>query len=592
MSSRGFVLGCLLLAVAVPASGDATAVSTISEGYRLLGDGQVEEARAAFAAIACQHPDSKAAWQGLTWANLRAGDVDAAVEAADRCQQLDPGDDPWRRKRITIMLDAAGHRDRAVRELRELAAARPEDPETRFALGRALSLFVGDQQGAAENYRAGLRAHDDPDARLGLARALSWSGRGREAAVEYDRLLAADPEHVEALVGRARVAQWNGKLGLARTLNDRARAIVPDDPRPHLGLARIALQEDRPVAARRHAMHGREVVGRAEEDAPLFAAIDAASAPRARVFGTLRNEPLSGVERRSSGVLLTFRLPRDVEARLEGSYSRFQTDAQNLEFATAGLQLRHPLPGGVQFGGFYRNHRFPEYRQDAPFHAWGVEAKARLPGPPTSIRIGFRNRLLVEEPVDESPVAPFYEAGTGGMIIGAIRQQVALDEWHAALSGAPLRGSFIYLVGSIGQVDDAGDDAVLDISPGTNDRITAVAGGGYDFGPLLGLGSHRLVLGYNLFYLDYAREDTRYFSPRNFLVQGVSLGWRWGFSKAGVVGVETAGSQNDAGDLGGSAGGYLAVPLGSHLQLETRTRYFDNTVYRTLTSSVQCNVRF
>ena len=581
MRIRVLICGWLLAACVVPVWAGQNSSPTIAEAYRLLEMGEIDRARAAFESIADRDPSNKAAWEGVTWTALRKGAIDVALRAARKREGLDPSDDAWRRKRLNIMLDSPDWRNEAVRELRVMVAQRPDDPETRFLLARALSLFLGQQTAAVKHYRAGLAMRDEAEARLGLARALAWSGQGEAAAIEYDKLLADDPDLVDALVGRAQVARWHGELGLARRLNTRALEQAPDDSRPHLELARVALNEDRPHAARSHALRGRKVATDTEKADEVLDEIAKVRAPRLLLFGTQHEEPLSGFERRSSGAMFDLRLIGELETRLEGSFSRFEDGVEKLDRVTAGLHLRYPLPRRVALWASFRNHRFQNAQEDDdPSNAWSLGLQAHAPNAPLTVRLGIRQRLLVDPPVDESRVAPFYESGTGGMTLDAIRDQVEVREAHATISGSPVRGAFLYAVGSVGRVDK------------TNDRTSVVAGGGYDLGRVIRLRSHRFIVGYSLYYLDYAHEDERYFSPEGFFVQGFNLGWRWKFGETGVIGLGTAYSRNKSGDAGGSYTGYLALPVGRHLRFEARSRYFDNTVFRTVTTTLLMNARF
>ena len=92
--------------------------------------------------------------------------------------------------------------------------------------------------------------------------------------------------------------------------------------------------------------------------------------------------------------------------------------------------------------------------------------------------------------------------------------------------------------------------------------------------------------------MDYAREDTAYFSPRNFLVHTPSVAWRWQPLDRIVVGLE-AGAPVEAGErVGWLASGFGQLRIKKSFSVGVRVRHMENASYRTSSATLGAQMTF
>ena len=106
---------------------------------------------------------------------------------------------------LALVLVDRGKADEAIPMLEELALARPDDADFRFARGHALFAAARFAE-AADQFAMVLAAHPDHRrAAFGLARALEEDGQTAEAMAAWQRYLELDPDSGWATQARRRL---------------------------------------------------------------------------------------------------------------------------------------------------------------------------------------------------------------------------------------------------------------------------------------------------------------------------------------------------------------------------------------------------
>jgi len=200
----------------------------------LMTSHEFARAREIAARVLSRSPDDLSAWLTASDAALELGDIDAAVRAAQRALDLEPGLASYSRAAYGSWLHGDVPRAIELMRLAIDAAGSPEDREPRaWALTQAALLFWhrGDYAGAAAGFE--------------LAREVR-------------------PRHAPALVGLAQVAAANGELTRARDLYASALELHPDvDTAARLGDVLTRLNDAGAEAAYRRA----EALGRSDRRA-------------------------------------------------------------------------------------------------------------------------------------------------------------------------------------------------------------------------------------------------------------------------------------------------------------------------------------
>ena len=145
---------------------------------------------------------------------------------------------------------AAGHWNRAERQLKATARLRRNSPEAVFDVIR-VKLAKGD-------YRASRAAcfkfsKDHPDSPLGdicMARAFLVWRRTSLALPFLEKALQKDARHLEALLALGDAYRIRGQRDKSERAYRRALAVAPDDARIHLGLGRLYTVFQAPDRAR------------------------------------------------------------------------------------------------------------------------------------------------------------------------------------------------------------------------------------------------------------------------------------------------------------------------------------------------------
>ena len=86
------------------------------EGFQHFAQGRLEEAVACYRKAVSADPELAIAWNGLSMALQRSGDLDAAIEAARRLIELEP-DDPLSHTNLSILYQQQGRIQEAEDEM-------------------------------------------------------------------------------------------------------------------------------------------------------------------------------------------------------------------------------------------------------------------------------------------------------------------------------------------------------------------------------------------------------------------------------------------------------------------------------------------
>lgn len=576
----------LVLGVGRAAADEPPADARAEQAGELLAAGRPQQAILVYRSILDADPGRLDARDGLVRALLAAGDPEAAAREADERLARRPEDEDWRRRRLYVLGLAPSRRAEAVAGYQELVAARPDDAEAFANLGLFLSWTPGRLPEAVEAWRRAVAIDPTPGARLGLARTLAWSGANAEAAATFDALLAEDPRDVEALLGRSQLARWTGDRRTARALLERAEALAPDDPRLRAERARLELDAGRHGVARGAAQAAVEASPGLYEGREALAAFRDATAPRVavRVTGTEESTAF-----RRLGVALPVDLHPlpDTGLRLEPAFTRFgeatmgdpasgepsSSEPAELDRVSVGAEVRQTgLPQGLYGRGAYRLHAL---LGAGATHEVDLELGAERPlDLPVDLRVGARQRALVDAPADDEVFAPLDAVGSGGATFDGLHDGLEVREGYAGLATAPLPGLYVYGDGAVGEVD--GDNARRTVSAGLGQDVLRV---------LRTRSAHALTVRYDLYYLSVAAPDPRYFSPDAYLTHTPGVEWRWSPGRA-TVGLEAGVPLRADAPAGWLAGGFAGLELGEHLDVAARVRTVDDTAWRATGATV------
>lgn len=456
---------------------------------------------------------------------------------------------------------------------RALAEAEPTRADAHGCLVVAL-VTLGDLPAALAAAHTWLqRAPHDVDAVAWTARLTSWTPGGLdEATARYDAGLAEFPRSAELHLGRAQVARWAGDRRAARDHLEWAERLAPDDARVRAERARLELDAGRVGSAGEAAASAERLSPGLYEAKEARLAVATVRAPTVTLRATTSDES-TGFSRLTLAVPAAFRPLPDSRIEVTPAWTRFGAETQRF---SGGLSLTQGgLPQALYGRVEYRLLAQPgaEVR-----HAGGLEVGSTGPlDLPATVRLGVRERALVDAPADAQAVAPLQNVGSAGATVEGIGLHVR-EAW-VGLAAAPLPGGYVYADAAFGRVD------------GDNARRTLAAGLGLDV-LARGGGRHGLTPKLDAWSLHVDAPDVRYFSPETFLVWTPGLEWTWRATDGVTVGAE-AGAPLQAGpQVGWLAGAWGQVALGERFTVEARARGMDDTVYRAVGGTFGVGGRF
>lgn len=208
--------------------------------------------RAMWTDVTAKRPANARAWSNLAEADLAAGAVDAALDAARRALAIDP-----RYAAAHVHLGRAlGERGDAAAAIAHYAEAirlQPDSPDAYNDWGAALA----DQKRFAEAepyYRTALRLRPGfAEAMNNLAVALVQRGEHREAAALYREAIRLAPDYAEPHSNLGNLHFREGRAAAAIAEYERALALRPDYAAVRFNLALALRQEGRGDEARAQA---------------------------------------------------------------------------------------------------------------------------------------------------------------------------------------------------------------------------------------------------------------------------------------------------------------------------------------------------
>jgi tetratricopeptide (TPR) repeat protein len=225
------------------------ALRDLSRGLALTG--QLDEAAATAARASELAPWSARAVAVLADIEFRRGDVERALDLADRALEIDP-DFVEARVDRSRYLAALGRTDEAATELTTLLEVSPDDPWVTLRYVELVGLPAGAFDDAETRLRAVVSRNPSfVEARLLLGAVLTRAGRPADAVAVYREAVAADPTHPEAL---ARLGLLLAELG--DPAGEQAlRTAIESSPIPradlHLALGRLLASRGDSSEARR-----------------------------------------------------------------------------------------------------------------------------------------------------------------------------------------------------------------------------------------------------------------------------------------------------------------------------------------------------
>lgn len=237
---------CALLSIvslAIPAAADFQ-----EPGEALLAEGRYQEAREHFQRALAENPRSARAHYMLGKTQFLVGDLDGALEEAEKAIELEEHSVEIRLFLATLY----GQKTRrarflsapmwAGRWLRELEASHRLEPDNVEARSRLIEYYLhapaigGGDKKQATKLASETIALDEIKGRLLLAHAHRDSDRFGEARVEYEKILQRDPANVAAHIGMGRTLDASGDSTAAEEWFVKAIKIAPGDPAAHESL--------------------------------------------------------------------------------------------------------------------------------------------------------------------------------------------------------------------------------------------------------------------------------------------------------------------------------------------------------------------
>lgn len=216
------------------------------QAHRLLGvalgqGGRADEAERHLRRAVAAAPDDATGWDNLGLVLRNLGRGDEAAEAFGHALRLNP-------RLVSAQFNLGqlhqmrGEPAMAAERYRAALETAPEFAPAHGALGTAL-LALGEEDAGREHLRRAIAlAPEDPLARYNLG-VLEVTAGNREAAVEaYDSALALRPDYADALLNAATALQGLGQLEAALARFEQSLALRPGWPEAHWNRALAHLQ--------------------------------------------------------------------------------------------------------------------------------------------------------------------------------------------------------------------------------------------------------------------------------------------------------------------------------------------------------------
>jgi tetratricopeptide (TPR) repeat protein len=158
------------------------------------------------------------------------GRQEASAALIRRLVTLEPNNF-WATNEMTLLLLAKGDVAEAIRHARNAMRIAPENAQSHYLMGMALTEGQRPAVGEYHYYRAlELSNSRDPVVLSNLALCLKNQGKMDAARALYTESLAAAPQNLHTLLGFARLEEADRNLEAAISLLDRAAALFPANP--------------------------------------------------------------------------------------------------------------------------------------------------------------------------------------------------------------------------------------------------------------------------------------------------------------------------------------------------------------------------
>jgi len=177
--------------------------------------GRWDEALRVYRNVLDREPQRVDLWLRVADIEAAQGQLSAAVAAAERAAQAQPGDAVVYR-RLSQAYALSQQPDAALRAIEAALAIEPDNPDDLRARA-VLATWCGDYRRAQRSYRRLTELEpSDVGVSLSLARVSAWAGDLGEAVERYHRHLASRPDEEDVWLELARVESWRGDYAAAR----------------------------------------------------------------------------------------------------------------------------------------------------------------------------------------------------------------------------------------------------------------------------------------------------------------------------------------------------------------------------------------
>ncbi|MCT2587853.1 tetratricopeptide repeat protein [Actinophytocola gossypii] len=216
-------------------------MATLAKANALIDLGRHAEARTEITGYLAGEPDSVTALCLLARCELRLGDADAAVDAADRALATEP-ESGWALRLRALALSTRGdHRDAAATAV-EAVRTDAQEWLNHYVHARTL-LAAGDARGGHDAARRAVElAPHEADAHLMLGVAARARRRRSEERAAYQEALRLDPESSDALNNLAAMDIDRARLGRAARAVTAGLRLNPTEETLRRNLDAVALR--------------------------------------------------------------------------------------------------------------------------------------------------------------------------------------------------------------------------------------------------------------------------------------------------------------------------------------------------------------
>ena len=224
-------------------------LSSDPQGVRLLADyyagsGQLDKAKAEFAALAAKYPKNLSVQKGYIRILLETKDFGAAQSVVTELMKKNSKDPEVAGLNGIVLLNAGKAAD-AVNALQSAVKDAPKDAFLQYWLGRA-ALAKGDASVAEASFRQAATLNpSNVEAEEALAQIAGQRGDLNQLAEVANKTIAAVPRFPGGYVWRALVEMNHGAQDKAEADLKTAMSVAPNNPQAYLQLGRLRFTQKR-----------------------------------------------------------------------------------------------------------------------------------------------------------------------------------------------------------------------------------------------------------------------------------------------------------------------------------------------------------